>query len=241
MPTGVYIRTEYHKEINRLGHLGQVSYWKGKKRNPLSKEWKNNISKSLCGHLVNKETRKKIGLANTGRISVLRGIPRSDEVKLKISLKNKGRIFSEKTKEKMSLIKKGKHLSPSTEFKKGAKAPITAFKRNDPRLVGERNILWKGGITSINNQIRGSYEYKLWEKNILKLNNHCKKCGEIKISKLVAHHILNFSNHPELRFDVNNGITLCKSCHKEFHHKYGKKNNTREQVDEFFKQDKTIV
>ena len=33
----------------------------------------------------------------------------------------------------------------------------------------------------------------------------------------------------------DNGITLSEKTHKEFHKKYCKKNNTREQLDEFIK------
>ena len=53
--------------------------------------------------------------------------------------------------------------------------------------------------------------------------------------KLHPHHILNFSSHPELRFDKDNGITLSEKAHWEFHKKYGCENNTREQLIEFLK------
>ncbi len=99
---------------------------------------------------------------------------------------------------------------------------------------GERSYRWKGGISPINNQIRGSLEYKLWSDSVWNRdNNCCQKCGENRISKLVAHHILNFSKYIELRFAIDNGITFCRDCHKKFHNQYGRKNNTKEQLTEF--------
>lgn len=100
--------------------------------------------------------------------------------------------------------------------------------------AGSYSPNWKGGITPINNKIRGSLEYKLWQDSIFNRDgNSCQKCGELRISKLVAHHILNFSKYIELRFAIDNGITFCRSCHKIFHKKYGVKNNTSIQVNQF--------
>ena len=64
-----------------------------------------------------------------------------------------------------------------------------------------------------------------------KLTKLCEYCGTEY--SLQAHHILSFAKFPELRFVVDNGITLSKKMHKEFHNKYGRRNNTKEQIEEF--------
>ncbi len=103
-----------------------------------------------------------------------------------------------------------------------------------PERSGVNSSNWKGGITPINIQIRSSLEYKLWEDSVKNRDgNSCIRCGENRVSKLVAHHILNFSNHIEIRMAIDNGITFCRECHKIFHSIYGKKDNNREQVTEF--------
>lgn len=56
--------------------------------------------------------------------------------------------------------------------------------------------------------------YKTWRKNVYKRdkyqcrwpNCNCKR-------KLNAHHIRRWADFPHLRFDLNNGITLCKTHH----------------------------
>jgi len=46
---------------------------------------------------------------------------------------------------------------------------------------------------------------------------------DIKQRYPVAHHLKTFKDYPELRFDVDNGQTLCRSCHKKVHEEIGKK------------------
>src|SRR3990167_174288 len=101
-------------------------------------------------------------------------------------------------------------------------------------IRGANNVNWDGGVSTENEKIRGSLEYKLWSDNVWNRDcNRCQKCGEDRLEKLVAHHILNFAQWPELRLAIDNGITFCRKCHNWFHRKYGKKNNTQKQVDEF--------
>lgn len=64
---------------------------------------------------------------------------------------------------------------------------------------------------------RRTPEYRLWRDSVYKRDNYtCQHCGQIG-GDLEAHHIESFAKHKEKRIDVNNGITLCKKCHKELH------------------------
>ncbi|HDO20107.1 MAG TPA: HNH endonuclease [Candidatus Bathyarchaeota archaeon] len=87
--------------------------------------------------------------------------------------------------------------------------------------VGKKAKHWKGGLSSIGKIIRGGEQYNEWRKFVYKRDNWtCQKCL-IKQKHPIAHHIKNFAEYPELRFDINNGITLCRSCHKIIHKEIG--------------------
>lgn len=67
-------------------------------------------------------------------------------------------------------------------------------------------------------EIRRSGEYKGWRTSVFQRDDYtCQLCGARGV-KLNAHHIKPFAIFPELRTDVNNGITLCVTCHKAVHH-----------------------
>ena len=102
----------------------------------------------------------------------------------------------------------------------------------------EKHPQWKGGITDQGKLLRNSDEYEFWRDKVFERDNYtCQCCGSNK-NKLNSHHKYNFSEYPSLRFDINNGITLCEQCHllgykNSFHSFYGVRNNTPEQLEEF--------
>jgi len=88
---------------------------------------------------------------------------------------------------------------------------------------GELSGNWKGGITPLNIKIRASEDYRHWRLSVYFRDNFtCQNCG--KKEKINAHHVKSFSKYPELRIDINNGITLCESCHKKWHREHGRGN-----------------
>jgi len=81
--------------------------------------------------------------------------------------------------------------------------------------AGEKNSNWKGGITPQYIKDYNCKEYKRWRENIFKRDEYtCQKCGQIG-NKLNAHHIKPRSKFRQLRYELNNGVTLCFCCHKK--------------------------
>ena len=104
---------------------------------------------------------------------------------------------------------------------------------------GENNGNWKGGITAPLQIERTSSLYNIWRDSVYKKDWYtCQCCGKYKNINKNAHHIKNFLDNEELRYDINNGILLCDECHAitslvSFHHRYGTRNNTPEQLEEY--------
>jgi len=175
------------------------------------------------GYKHTEETKRKISKTRMG-------MKNSEEVRIKISKALLGRKFPEEVKRKMSLSHIGKE-----SWNKGKKCPHTEETKRKLSIShrGDKCNFWKGGVTLKNKIIRRGIEFRLWREAVFARDNWtCQKYG-IKGGELHPHHILNFSQYPELRFAIDNGITLSKKAHKEFHKKYSKVNNTREQLEEF--------
>jgi hypothetical protein len=51
--------------------------------------------------------------------------------------------------------------------------------------------------------------------------------------ELNSHHLNAWNTHPDERYDIDNGVVLCKYHHDDFHVKYGRGGNTEEQFDEY--------
>lgn len=95
--------------------------------------------------------------------------------------------------------------------------------------MGEHNF-WKGGISqdtrTFKSNFQNTVEYRLWRTAVFKRDNYiCKECGARngngKKIILNADHIKSFAEYPELRLAIDNGRTLCRSCHYDRHSKKG--------------------
>jgi 5-methylcytosine-specific restriction endonuclease McrA len=81
----------------------------------------------------------------------------------------------------------------------------------------ENSYQWKGGIDLYPYHHLKRSEYKIWRLEVFKRDNHtCQMCGA-KQAFLHPHHIKSYTHFPELRYEVDNGTTLCVDCHKKLH------------------------
>lgn len=68
--------------------------------------------------------------------------------------------------------------------------------------------------------------YRDFIKGVYERDNYtCQCCGKRGNGEINAHHIYGYAEYKDLRTDVDNGVTLCEDCHKEYHKQYGYKNN----------------
>ena len=173
-----------------------------------------------AGFKISEEHKKKIGLANS---IVLKGRHCSPHTEFK-----KGYTMSEEHKRKISLALKGmarpelrgRTYSPEVIAKrvlgrKGYRHSEETKKKIGDANRGEKSYYWKGGVTPIRKKLYFSQEYKNWRKAVFERDNYtCVFCNQ-KGGILNADHIKPFALFPKLRFDLNNGRTLCLECHKK--------------------------
>lgn len=115
-------------------------------------------------------------------------------------------------------------------FKQGYRCRECFFENNK----GENHPLWNPHLTEYEREkLRRIDGIDEWRKDVFTRDKYsCIKCKSIG-GKLNAHHIYSYDKHKELRIDVNNGVTLCETCHRSFHKAYGYGNNNEMQLIDF--------
>lgn len=153
---------------------------------------------------ANPEYRKKMSEAHKG----IKMPPFTEEHKEKIRKTMTGRKYSDERKANISKGKKGKPM---------------------PSQLGEKNRFWKGGRTSLRQQINNNFKYRLWRSDVYTRDDFtCVICSQ-RGGKIEADHIKSVSSildqHSittideaiacEELWNVNNGRTLCRLCHQK--------------------------
>ena len=166
--------------------------------------------RQVLGSHLSKETKNKLSIANKGKNTWMKGRKLSREIRDKLSKAGMGHIVSQSTRKKISNANKERNVSKETRE--------AISKSLKGRFVGKNATNWKGGITPKSQIIRMSLEYKVWRLAVYERDGYeCVSCGDKCGGNLQAHHILSFAKYPKSRFDVSNGTTLCRDCHKLVH------------------------
>lgn len=138
----------------------------------------------------------------------------TEEHKRKVSLSLTGIKRSAETREKMRLAKLGKgNPNFGKKFSIETRKKMSDFQKS--LVLKGIHHLGDGTLTELHLSIRNTLEYRLWREAVFKRDGYrCIWCGSNKSGTLNADHIKPFSLFPELRFAIDNGRTLCETCHR---------------------------
>ena len=188
--------TEEHRKNLSLSHKGKMpsnldTFKNSRLGKTNSDEWKKLMSEKFKGRVMSKEWIEKIGLSGKGRIPWNKGL-----------------------KQKYNYI----CIVCSNAFTSTQKSrKFCSIKCSSTQNAGSNNWRWVEDRTKIigrHNRNFHDSEMKQWRINVYKRDNYkCKISNEECSGRIEAHHILTWKDHPELRYEITNGITLC-----HFHH-----------------------
>lgn len=100
-------------------------------------------------------------------------------------------------------------------WRAGSNHPMYGKRGEESPGYKERNVNWRCGVTPAHEKARRTAEYKEWRKAVFARDNYaCRDCGSRGVY-LHAHHKNSFTDYPEQITNIDNGITLCKICHRK--------------------------
>lgn len=196
-----------------------------------SLETREKLRKAHLGMKISEETRRKMSIANKK--------PNSGQFKKGISSWKKGtgkplegnKVCPVCNKEfhykRASYNKPQKTCSKECRYT-AAKIAQKGIER--PHAQGENSYLWRGGVTTLYNKIRGCLKYDLYREACFKRDNYtCQFCNKRGSQNLHADHIISFAQiidfykittfekalKCKLLWDLRNIRTLCEDCHEK--------------------------
>lgn len=130
------------------------------------------------------------------------------------------KVFTEEHRQRISESKKGKprpdmvgntfrlglpSWNKGEHYKAGIPKPWVSIKN-----MGNK-YNYKGSPRS---DRRGDAAYHVWRKEVWVRDSYkCKINNDDCVGGIIAHHILPWRDYKELRYELNNGITLCRHHH----------------------------
>ena len=166
---------------------------------------------------MSEETKAKIRAA-------MKGWKLSAPHKEKIRQTSLGRKHSQQTKERLRSFFKGRKITWSEKLSTALKGKTYAQLHGPEKALERRHAhsatmrrKWEGKPRAY--RFRNDPRYRDWRTAVFQRDDFtCSICGSrggLKF-RLEAHHVKRWSTHVDLRYEVSNGVTVCKgACHKE--------------------------
>lgn len=121
----------------------------------------------------------------------------------------------------ISAAKKGRQAHPNSiaaanNSRRGVKLTEEHKKKCSEALSGSKHPNWKEDRTLLkkNEKKHLDVQYQLWATSVKNRDGWtCRMCDGGCSGRLEAHHIYDWTNFPEKRYQIKNGITLCHAHH----------------------------
>jgi hypothetical protein len=224
MPRIGFKHSKEAKEKNRLAHMGKIPWNKG---NRCEKKSSGNAEK-LC------ETCQKPFFMFPCEVPTKKYCSKGCYTKSRVGSSGYwlGKKRNEATIKKMSESRRGmkawnKGLRGFLSGEKHHWFGVSHSGKNSPVWIKDRSKLKRNGDAALDRRSSayGEWRKRVWLRDIFK----CKMANPNCLGRIEAHHILGYTKYPELRYEVNNGITLC-----HFHHP--RKRNDEMRLSPYFQE-----
>ena len=200
--TGKKLSIEHRQKLSEA-HKGQKAWNKGLKGAQVA--WNKGIPWSEEFKLKSSESRK--GKPNVNAI----GIKRTEKQRKRISDAHIGQVAWNKGTIGIS-NGRPKGMSHTEETKRKISQATKAHYK-----AGGKPWNYVTGKSKTDRRKYGTMVFNDWRMAVYERDRFiCQMCSE-KGKRLNCHHIKAFVSYPDLRFDIDNGVTLCEDCHMELH------------------------
>lgn len=167
--------------------------------------------------------KKSISAKASGVGKWMKGRKLSAETKAKISKYQqenpnsgrfvKGMVMSEEVKEKIRIAQKGK-MPKFIPDNLGVRRDQSFKDKRREYMLGNKCAWIEDRSKLKKRDERNDVAYQEWRKSVWSRDGFICRLRDVNCGgRIEAHHILSWRNFPELRYEINNGITLCHAHH----------------------------